>query len=81
MLATVQKWGNSLAIRIPVQIAKGAHIGQNSRVEISLQNDEIVVKPVEEAKKYTLAELVARMTPENTPGKIDMGPPVGKELL
>ncbi|TAL18300.1 AbrB/MazE/SpoVT family DNA-binding domain-containing protein [bacterium] len=81
MFATIQKWGNSLAVRIPVQIAKDAHLGQNSRVEISLQGDEIVLKPVEKAKKYSLAELVARITPENVPGKTDMGPPAGKELL
>jgi antitoxin MazE len=81
MIATVRKWGNSLAIRIPVQIARGAHIDQSTRVDISLQDDEIIVKRVDEEKKYSLAELVARMTPENTPGKIDMGPPAGKELL
>jgi len=81
MLATVKKWGNSLAIRIPLPIARGAHIDRDSKVEISLQNDEIILKPVPGAKSYSLAELVALMTPENIPGRMDMGPPTGKELL
>jgi antitoxin component of MazEF toxin-antitoxin module len=38
---------------------------------------EIKIKPVE--RKYTLDDLLSKMTPENVHPLIDFGPDVGKE--
>ena len=78
MKARVQKWGNSLAIRIPAAVAKEAGLGQDAQVDMSLSGGAIVIKPAPE--RPTLEELIARITPESLHGEWDTGPAVGKEV-
>lgn len=79
MQTKVQKWGNSLGIRIPRPLADQACIGEGSVVDIEEQNGEIVIKPVAPAA-YTLDELVAGITEENRHGEIGAGGSVGREV-
>lgn len=79
MQTRVQKWGNSLAVRIPHVFASEIGFKENSEVEITVLDNQLIVKPVAKPD-YTLEELVARITPENKHGEIDFGPPVGKEV-
>jgi len=76
--ARVQKWGNSLAIRIPKMLAKEALLEQNSEVELELRDGAIVLKAVN-VGRYSLEELLERVTPENLHGEADTGPAVGSE--
>jgi antitoxin MazE len=46
MLTKVQKWGNSLALRIPKAFALDAQLKNDSVVEVSLVDGQIVIKPV-----------------------------------
>jgi antitoxin MazE len=78
MLTKVQKWGNSLALRIPRSFALDAHIESGSLVEISLVDGQIVVKRVL-TPKWTLEELLAGVTKENLHHEVDPGEPVGNE--
>jgi len=78
MTATVQKWGNSLAIRIPSVIAEKLAIHQGSEVEMIVENQAIKLIP--KKKKPTLEELLAKITPENRHAEIDFGTE-GNELL
>jgi antitoxin MazE len=79
MLTKVQKWGNSLALRIPKAFARGAHLENDSLVEISLVEGQIIVTPVE-APTWTLDELLADITKKNIHHEIDTGSPVGDEV-
>mgnify|MGYP000610353280 CR=1 FL=1 len=79
MLTKVQKWGNSLALRIPKAFAQDAKLENNSLVEISLVKGQVVVTPVE-APSWTLDELLAAVTKKNIHHEIDSGSPVGKEI-
>ena len=79
MIARVQKWGNSLGVRIPKAIAQDARIEDGASVELSVEEGRVVIAPVKK-KKYTLKELVDRITPENMHGETDWGPPLGKEV-
>lgn len=64
MTTKVKQWGNSLAIRVPKEMAKRASLVEGSSVVLSLKNKNIViVKSVN--KKETLRDMVARITPEN----------------
>jgi antitoxin MazE len=75
---TVSKWGNSLAVRIPLAIAKQAGIGEGDSVALALDGDGgIALRPTR--RRYELAELVARITPENRHRETDWGPPQGEE--
>ena len=61
MLTKVQKWGNSLALRIPKSFAADAQLKNDSVVEISLVDGQIIVKPVTNPK-LTLDQLLAGVT-------------------
>lgn len=75
---TVQKWGNSLAVRIPSAIAEAAAIKQG--VELLLAINEEGLQLIPKKKKATLEDLLARITPENKHAEIDVGI-TGKELI
>ena len=78
MKVQVQKWGNSLALRIPKSFAVESNIGQGSTVEVSLENGRIIVFPIAEPE-FALDEMLAQITAENLHGEIDTGNSVGQE--
>jgi antitoxin MazE len=75
----VQKWGNSLALRIPKSFAAEAGLHVNAAVELSLVEGALVVERVT-PQSLTLDELLAGITDDNKPGEWETGPPVGKEI-
>lgn len=78
MKVQIQKWGNSLALRIPKSFAVETKIEQGSTVEVTLEKEQIVVKPVK--KEITLENLLADVTEENLHAEIDFGKAEGKEV-
>ena len=78
METTIQKWGNSLALRIPKILALDAHIQEGSLVEIATSDEKIVIKPIHKTA-FKLKTLVSRITPENLHAEVDTGAPAGRE--
>ena len=78
MNTTVQKWGNSLALRIPRSVAQESHLHQGSMVDIALIAGKIVVKPKRQ-RQYTLAQLLRGVTKRNRHAALDWGGRVGQE--
>jgi antitoxin MazE len=79
MVAIVAKWGNSLAIRIPQNLAKEIHLAEGSEIDLGIVDGSLVVKP-RIRKRYSLDELVNAITPENLHSEIDSGAAVGNEF-
>ena len=79
MRTRVQKWGNSLALRIPKSFALEVGLRANAAVELSLVEGALVVQPVT-PQRLTLDELLRGVTDDNKPGEWDTGPAVGKEV-
>ncbi len=79
MLTKVQKWGNSLALRIPKAFAIDARLENDTVVEVSLVQGQIIVKPVA-APEWTLAKLLAGINRHNLHHEIDTGATVGNEV-
>ncbi len=79
MRTQIQKWGNSLAVRIPKSFAHESKIAQGSTVEVSLDAGKIVVAPVSETE-FTLEELLAKVTKRNLHREVETGNPVGNEV-
>lgn len=79
MQARIQKWGNSLAVRIPKTLATEAHLAQEAVVELAVAKGKLIIAPVKK-KKYKLEELVARITDENIHKEDIWGPAVGREV-
>ena len=79
MEATIQQWGDSLALRIPETFVKQAKVKKGSRVQLVVKKGQMVVTPIQ-PEKLTLKSLLAKVTPENIHPETDWGPPVGKEI-
>jgi antitoxin MazE len=78
MKTRIQKWGNSLALRIPKSFAAETHLEHGTLVEVSLLDGQLVVTPLRQPA-VTLDELLKHVTPQNVHHEIDMGPAVGNE--
>jgi antitoxin MazE len=73
----ISKWGNSLGVRVPKDVAAKLGLTEGSRVDVSIEGDRLVIstkRPV-----YTLDELLVGMTPESMRDVFDWGPDVGRE--
>ena len=78
MKTRMQKWGNSLAIRIPKAFATEVGLKEESEVDVSLKSGRLVVVPVEKPG-LTLKALLAKITEENVHREVDTGPATGRE--
>jgi antitoxin MazE len=78
MRARIQKWGNTLALRIPEPFAAESNLHEDSPVEVSVRSGKLVVVAIEEPQ-LSLEELVAQITPENRHAEIETGPAVCNE--
>lgn len=77
MRTKAQRWGNSLAVRIPKVIADEAGICEQDELEIDLVARVIHIKPC--SPEPALDELLAGITAENLHGETDFGRPQGNE--
>jgi antitoxin MazE len=78
MIFKIQKWGNSLAIRIPKLLAEEIHLCPGSKVDISMHDGHIVIEPIEE--DLLLASLLESITDENLHKEQDFGKNEGNEI-
>lgn len=78
MRVRVQKWGNSLALRIPKSFATETALDPGAEVDLTLEEGRLVITP-RRAPAYDLPELLAHITPENLHHEVDAGPSVGTE--
>lgn len=79
MRVRVQKWGNSLAVRIPSAFAADVKIEQDAEMDMTLERGEIVLRRIE-FPEYRLDEMLAQINEENLHDEIDAGPAIGDEL-
>ena len=79
MRATVRKWGNSAAVRIPSAIMEATGLELDGAVDVREEAGRIVIEPVRQ-KSFDLSELVSEITPENRHDAVDFGPALGDEV-
>lgn len=76
MQAQIQKWGNSIGVRIPKKIATRLNIGANTIVNLTISNNSLVI----DAEISELDRLVDQITASNIHGEIlNDDSKVGKE--
>ncbi len=78
MKTTAQKWGNSLAIRVPKIVAVQVGLKAQDDLDIEVQDGNVLLKP-HIRRVYRLEDLVKQRTPKNVHGEIETGIPVGRE--
>ena len=80
MTATVRKWGNSAAVRIPAGILADAGLDIDQPVDIRQDRGRIIIE-AKRTKEFVLDDLLKEITSKNLPEAVDTGPPVGREAL
>jgi len=78
MVTKIQRWGNSLGLRIPKSFAKDAGVEEGSPVDISVEGDRLVIRPIRPSR-YVLKELVSKIREDNIHDEVPTGDPVGRE--
>ena len=78
MQTAIAKWGNSLALRLPRNVAADLQLVEGSAVELQVRGKAIIVTPAR--KKYELDDLLAQIKPEHRRSEPDWGGPVGEEI-
>ncbi len=79
MRIRLSKWGNSLGLRMPRELARRLGVAEGSQVEMEVSRGRLVISPVE--ARPDLAELVAGITPQNLHGETAAGRAVGAEVI
>lgn len=74
----IQRWGNSLGLRIPKSFAAEAQVEAGSTVDISIEDGALVVRSIA-PRKYELDDLLDGITAENVHGETEWGHPAGTE--
>jgi len=78
MQTRVQRWGNSLALRIPKALADEVGLKDNSPVQLSLHERQLVIIPLLQPT-LSLEALLAQVTDNNRHAEAPTGPAVGGE--
>ena len=79
MRTKIQRWGNSLGLRIPRSFAEEAGVEAGSDVDLSLRDGNLVVRAARR-RTYRLKDLLEQVTSKNRHGEVDAGDPVGREV-
>lgn len=72
----LSRWGNSLGVRLPKHVVDALGLKPGNILDISLDENRVILRPTH---KYSLKELVSKITEENRHPETDWGPDVGKE--
>jgi antitoxin MazE len=80
MQTKVQKWGNSLGVRIPRGLAEEVGLGAGTEVSLTVKDGELVLRPFVPSR-LRLADLLSGVTPDNIHACIDSGDAVGAEAF
>jgi antitoxin MazE len=89
MKAKLARWGNSLALRIPAEMARDFALREGQVVELERKGAVIELQPAARptwkgVPIVTIEELVEemkRLGPRAEPETIDWGPDVGSEII
>ena len=79
-MASVQKWGNSLAVRIPARLAESLSIREGTQIDLECEAGAVVMRP-KTRPRHRLSQLPRGCTPSKLNGETDFGPDVGAEVI
>lgn len=78
MKTRVQRWGNSLAVRIPKTFAAEVGLEDDSPVELRLHQGKLILEPAVPAPP-SLDELLRGVRKSNLHREVETGPAQGNE--
>lgn len=83
MKTEVRKWGNSLAVRLPRDLAQSLHLGEGTAIELELIEGALVLRPAVPRRRpgaRDLGELLRGVTPDGIHREVDWGERQGGEV-
>ena len=80
MSTTIQKWGNSLGVRLPKELVNKIKLRSGSLVTLTSKDEGILISPTDMFRHKTLKELLKGVTKRNRHKLVDWGGPIGKEI-
>lgn len=75
----LQKWGNSLGIRIPSNILKSLNLKTNDIVDIKEEDDKIIITKLEK-KSFSLKQRIKEYEGKNLSKDFEWDNPQGREI-
>lgn len=75
----VQKWGNSLAVRIPKPLAEDAEVEEGTVLNLAVSEGKVIATPVKKHKQ-SLKQMLAKVSRKNLHSEVESGAPVGREV-
>jgi len=78
MQTRVQRWGNSLGLRIPRSLAAEAQVEEGATVDLSVEDGRLLVRPLR-VRKYALRALLRKVSRRRLHGEVSTGKAVGRE--
>jgi antitoxin MazE len=79
MSVTLHRWGNSIGLRLPKPLLEQLGLSEGSKVDLRIEDGHIVIEP-QRTRKLTMKDILEGFTPEDQPGEVGWGKPVGKEV-
>lgn len=79
MKTTIQRWGNSLAVRIPKTLAQETAFDEGVEVDLRADDNRVVIEHLRPTH-YRLSDLLAGVTNANRHKAVDFGESAGREV-
>jgi antitoxin MazE len=79
MSVILDRWGNSVGLRLPKPLLEQLGLKEGSKVEVKVEHNRLVIEP-SRRRRSTIADCWKASRPMTRPGEVDWGPPVGKEV-
>jgi antitoxin MazE len=79
---TIKRWGNSLAVRIPANLASEAQLAEDQEVDVRVEHGMVIVQPHAPIARFSRERLIQQFKESKLArhDDIDFGDPVGSEL-
>ncbi len=77
MAVKLQKWGNSVGLRLQKPMLEQVGLKEGTPVDVLVEGDHLVIR----RQRLRLADLLSQCKPENRPDPVDWGPDVGREIV
>jgi antitoxin MazE len=74
----LKQWGNNLGVRLPVSIARAAHLHVDQQVRVAVEDGRVIITPVED-QHMNLEQRLARFDPTRHGGEVMVTEPIGAE--
>jgi len=79
MSVTLRRWGNSVGLRLPKPLLEQVGLKEGSEVDVKVEGSRLVIER-HRPRRLTLQDVLKGFTPDDQPGEVDWGPPVGREV-